>query len=139
MKWSIHRVELVVIWINTITHSHHIEFLFTVTVIIFSYIRVYYSVLNRDTIYLSSILLNKTNHHLASPEYLQNNWRGLQEIINVCVHQCFSFIACLSLSRVHMNQHPQMKYLTVLQTVVIYVTVPTQITNEIKAYHASIQ
>ena len=38
-----------------------------------------------------------------------------------------------------MNQHPQMKYLTVLQTLVIYVTVPTQITNEIKADHASIQ
>ena len=73
MKWSIHRVGLVVIWIEAISHSQYTEFLVTITVILFSYIRVYYWVLKRVAMSenLSSVLLNKTNHHLAWPEYLQ--------------------------------------------------------------------
>ena len=61
-----------VISIEAISHLRYIEFL--VTVIVFSYIRVYYWVLKKVTMSenLSSILLNKTNHHLAWPEYLQN-------------------------------------------------------------------
>ena len=62
-----------VIWIEAISHSQYNEFLVIITVIIFSYIRVYYWVLKRVAMSenLSSVLLNKTNHHLAWPEYLQ--------------------------------------------------------------------
>ena len=59
------------VYIEAISHSQYIEFL--VTVVIFCYIRVYYWVLKKLAMLenLSSILLNKTNHHLAWPEYLQ--------------------------------------------------------------------
>ena len=61
-----------VIWIEAISHSRHIEFLFIVTVIKPSCTRVYYWLLKRVTVSenLSSILLNKTNQHSAWPEYL---------------------------------------------------------------------
>ena len=56
-----------VIWIEAISRSRYIEFL--VTVIVVSYIRVYYLGITKVTMSenLSSILLNKTNHHLAWP------------------------------------------------------------------------
>ena len=90
MKWSIHRVELVVIWIEAISHSRYIEFL--VTVIVFSYIRIYYWVLKRITMSenLNSILLNKTNHHLAWPEYLQKQLKKMgRNYLRMCTPVLF--------------------------------------------------
>ena len=85
------------IWIEAMSHSRYIEFLFTVTVIIFSHIRVYYWVLKRVKMSenLKSVLLIKAKHYLAWPAYLQKELKMMgRDYQRTCTRVLF--FCCLS-------------------------------------------
>ena len=94
-----------VIWIEAISRSRYIEFL--VTVIVVSYIRVYYLVLLLGIMKvtmsenLSSILLNKTNHHLAwpvSPKAIEEDRKKLSTYVYASAFLLlflFLFLGCM--------------------------------------------
>ena len=90
-----------VIWIEAISRSRYIEFL--VTVIVVSYIRVYYLGITKVTMSenLSSILLNKTNHHLAwpvSPKTIEEDRKKLSTYVYASAFLLlflFLFLGCM--------------------------------------------